>query len=186
MLLSVLNLFREKLPCSENFWRYKRNYELHIESQKSVPIDTSFSQMGSINSGPIQREERKTLASPRMSRVRALSPYMNREQHSTGPASGHNLLKYAIAKKDPSQLLASSKGGEGPKLQPPEEISQPLNSEGPQLEPVLSMKPDSVEELSICNMIPISNFKSNHLSRKRHVDVLMQDDFMSQMSPTAG
>jgi hypothetical protein len=31
-LLSVLNLFRERLPCSENFWRYKRNYELHIES----------------------------------------------------------------------------------------------------------------------------------------------------------
>jgi hypothetical protein len=30
MLLSVLNLFREKLPCSENFWRYKRNYELHM------------------------------------------------------------------------------------------------------------------------------------------------------------
>ena len=29
-LLSVLNLFREKLPCSENFWRYKRNYELHM------------------------------------------------------------------------------------------------------------------------------------------------------------
>jgi len=28
MLLSVLNLFREKLPCSENFWRYKRSYEL--------------------------------------------------------------------------------------------------------------------------------------------------------------
>lgn len=32
-LLSVLNLFREKLPCSENFWRYKRNYELHVSSQ---------------------------------------------------------------------------------------------------------------------------------------------------------
>jgi hypothetical protein len=32
MLLSVLNLFREKLPCSENFWRYKRNYELHMNS----------------------------------------------------------------------------------------------------------------------------------------------------------
>jgi hypothetical protein len=28
-LLSVLNIFREKLPCSENFWRYKRNYDLH-------------------------------------------------------------------------------------------------------------------------------------------------------------
>lgn len=32
MLLSVLNLFRQKLPCSENFWRYKRNYELHMQS----------------------------------------------------------------------------------------------------------------------------------------------------------
>ena len=29
MLLSVLNIMREKLPCSENFWRYKRNYDLH-------------------------------------------------------------------------------------------------------------------------------------------------------------
>jgi hypothetical protein len=26
---------------------------------------------------------------------------------------------------------------------------------------------ESVEEASICNMIPISNFKSNHLSKKR-------------------
>lgn len=32
MLLSVLNLFREKLPCSENFWRYKRNFELNQSS----------------------------------------------------------------------------------------------------------------------------------------------------------
>ena len=34
MLLSVLNLFREKLPCSENFWRYKRNYELHMKNEQ--------------------------------------------------------------------------------------------------------------------------------------------------------
>ena len=30
MVLSVLSLFREKFPCSENFWRYKRNYEMHM------------------------------------------------------------------------------------------------------------------------------------------------------------
>lgn len=30
MVLSVLLLFRERLPCSENYWRYKRNYELHM------------------------------------------------------------------------------------------------------------------------------------------------------------
>ena len=42
MLLSVLNLFREKLPCSENFWRYKRNYEMHNNSsESSVPSTPS-------------------------------------------------------------------------------------------------------------------------------------------------
>ena len=30
MVLSVLLLFRERLPCSENYWRYKRNYEMHM------------------------------------------------------------------------------------------------------------------------------------------------------------
>lgn len=34
MLLSVLNILREKLPCSENFWRYKRNYELHMQNSQ--------------------------------------------------------------------------------------------------------------------------------------------------------
>jgi hypothetical protein len=32
MVLSVLLLFRERLPCSENYWRYKRNYDLHVKS----------------------------------------------------------------------------------------------------------------------------------------------------------
>ena len=31
MLLSILQLFREKLPSSENFWRYKRNYEMQMK-----------------------------------------------------------------------------------------------------------------------------------------------------------
>jgi len=35
-LLAVLNLLREKLPCSENFWRYKRNYDLHMEKAKQT------------------------------------------------------------------------------------------------------------------------------------------------------
>ena len=30
-VLAVLGLFRERLPCSENFWRYKRNYDLHVK-----------------------------------------------------------------------------------------------------------------------------------------------------------
>lgn len=31
MALSVLSLLRERLPCSENYWRYRRNFELHLE-----------------------------------------------------------------------------------------------------------------------------------------------------------
>lgn len=31
MVLSVLSLIRERFPCSENFWRYKRNYEIHLQ-----------------------------------------------------------------------------------------------------------------------------------------------------------
>jgi len=43
MVLAVLSLFREKLPCSENYWRYKRNYELHMkilqgEQRSSSPL----------------------------------------------------------------------------------------------------------------------------------------------------
>ena len=30
MVLSVLSLLRERLPCSQNYWRYKRNYEMHM------------------------------------------------------------------------------------------------------------------------------------------------------------
>ena len=29
MVLAVLSLLRDRLPCSENYWRYKRNYEIH-------------------------------------------------------------------------------------------------------------------------------------------------------------
>ena len=30
-VLALLALFRERLPSSENFWRYKRNYDLHMK-----------------------------------------------------------------------------------------------------------------------------------------------------------
>jgi hypothetical protein len=62
MLLSVLNLFREKLPCSENFWRYKRNYEIHMstrgqDEEEKGSIDRPSSPNG-------QELQKKTLASP--------------------------------------------------------------------------------------------------------------------------
>lgn len=50
MLLSVLNLFREKLPCSENFWRYKRNYELHMTNINANSSEEAKSNPGEPNS----------------------------------------------------------------------------------------------------------------------------------------
>ena len=31
MVLAVLSLLRDRLPCSENYWRYKRHYEMHMK-----------------------------------------------------------------------------------------------------------------------------------------------------------
>jgi hypothetical protein len=31
MALSVLSLLRERLPCSENYWRYRKNFEMQAE-----------------------------------------------------------------------------------------------------------------------------------------------------------
>jgi hypothetical protein len=35
MVLSVLSILRERLPCSENYWRYRRNFELSMSNQAS-------------------------------------------------------------------------------------------------------------------------------------------------------
>lgn len=85
MLLSVLNLFREKLPCSENFWRYKRNYELHMkneqdqedkkDSRKSKSPPTGNNSNSLNNEG--EQQLKKYLASPQMTKVKPLSPYMD-------------------------------------------------------------------------------------------------------------
>ncbi len=64
MLLSVLTLFREKLPCSESFWLYKRNYELHMSANKEG---------GEGKTSPVTTT--KILASPKLKNVRPLSPY---------------------------------------------------------------------------------------------------------------
>lgn len=71
-VLSVLGLFRERLPCSENFWRYKRNYDLHTKLlQKKQNEDQNNAGSGDEGTGM------KRLASPKMRHVRALSPYAN-------------------------------------------------------------------------------------------------------------
>ena len=73
-VLAVLGLFRERLPCSENFWRYKRNYDLHVKilnenkPKEEVPANVD-------GNGVVYGSSIKRVASPKMRHVRALSPY---------------------------------------------------------------------------------------------------------------
>ena len=87
-VLAVLGLFRERLPCSENFWRYKRNYDLHM---KMMAQNGGGEQMSEVNQsmGPksdngesvmSQGSTMKRLASPKMRHVRVLSPYSRWQQ----------------------------------------------------------------------------------------------------------
>ena len=76
MVLSVLSLLRERLPCSENYWRYKRNYEMHMrilagdqqqqdsQGNNQVVINNADEECKSDGSGAI-----KKLAKTHMSHV---------------------------------------------------------------------------------------------------------------------
>ena len=70
-VLAVLNLFRERLPCSENFWRYKRNYDLHVKINQNQGANADAVSVMSAGSST----KTKRIASPKMRHVRALSPY---------------------------------------------------------------------------------------------------------------
>jgi hypothetical protein len=40
-VLALMGLFRERLPCSENFWRYKRNYDLYLKMMQQNKDETN-------------------------------------------------------------------------------------------------------------------------------------------------
>mmetsp|Transcript_10808 Transcript_10808/g.13583 ORF Transcript_10808/g.13583 Transcript_10808/m.13583 type:complete len:117 (-) Transcript_10808:1857-2207(-) len=86
MVLAVLSLLRDRLPCSENYWRYKRHYEMHMrilagdqqnqDGSKKMAAAPNRS-MGAMDedcksdgSGAVKR-----LAHAHMSFIMPLSPY---------------------------------------------------------------------------------------------------------------
>lgn len=62
MFLSIMILLQTKLPCSQNFYRYQKNYEQFLGQDKSADKSKNPSGEGEI----------KTIASPRM--MSKLSP----------------------------------------------------------------------------------------------------------------
>ena len=92
-----------------------------------------------------------------MSRVRPLSPYM--QQNEERKQQNANLLKYAVAKKNPEHMG----GNESPRL-------------------------ESMDEQTVCNSIPISKFKSSHVFKKKQMEIdvaLKCGEGSEQLSPGA-
>lgn len=89
MFLAMLSLFRERLPCSENYWRYKRNYEMHMtiinkDRQKSVPNVSAGITVNSMEEHKDRKESipnKKILAPSHMSFVKPLVHYNEEDIH---------------------------------------------------------------------------------------------------------
>ena len=83
MVLAVLSLFRERLPCSENYWRYKRNYELHMQilcndiKQRSISPQHLPDQLVKYIEEESKSDDgqKKVIAQAHMSFCKPLSPY---------------------------------------------------------------------------------------------------------------
>lgn len=92
MVLAVLSLLRARLPCSENYWRYKRNYEMHMKILAGDQNNQDASQGSSLAGGAVMDEESKSegsvtikkLAKTHMSHVQSLSPYNHNRSQGSG------------------------------------------------------------------------------------------------------
>ena len=74
MLLAVLNIFREKLPCSENFWRYKRNYELHMQNIDKSRQDQNDKSSTLSSNSPGSQSSQTTLGETNVTKKLLASP----------------------------------------------------------------------------------------------------------------
>lgn len=125
MVLAVLSLLRERLPCSENYWRYKRNYEMHMKILEGDQMQLDSREPGGIGSSHIDEESKsdgsgavKRLAKAHMSLLMPLSAYAQKlSDGSAGsrPGSPGNLpmgdvpmSEEEVADKIPLQSLKSN------------------------------------------------------------------------------
>jgi hypothetical protein len=77
-------LLRERLPCSENFWRYRRNYEKLLDAEEGK---------GEKSGSPKMEKKNATLASPKiMSKFSPVTGYIAR---SPGAQAESRTLKTA-------------------------------------------------------------------------------------------
>jgi hypothetical protein len=181
-VLSVMSLFRERLPCSENFWRYKRNYDIHMKANPDAPQD---------HKDPVTRR----IASPKMRHVRALSPYsqMKQDCESEQAQSGRSFLQNYAKGGGKFAAMAKAEGAKDYRetfQQKLERIKQLKKEQGKDVE-VQNQKFDSSEEEEYKRPEPLNLDPSpgergemplSQLKKNSHKDQFIQNS--DQLSPT--
>lgn len=104
MFLSIITLLQTNLPCSSNYYRYKKNYE-------------SFGQEGVKKEGDSTLNDKdviKTIASPRlMSKLSPINSFVQNQGINVNPMSQKGLLKYALNKPSKDKKNEDSSDDDG-------------------------------------------------------------------------
>ena len=89
MFLSVLILLQNSLPCTENFYRYQKNFEKYISPEAAAEGEQASGEPN----GKV-----KTIASPRMMSNSPLASLAKQHGINFAPQSQNNMLKHALTR----------------------------------------------------------------------------------------
>lgn len=94
MFLSIMILLQNSLPCTENFYRYQKNFEKYISNDGEGDSATpDANQNRPASGGKVQ-----TIASPRMMSNSPLASLAKQHGINFNPSGTHNMLKVAANK----------------------------------------------------------------------------------------
>lgn len=92
MFLSIMILLQNSLPCTENFYRYQKNFEKYISTEDGAGANVEGDQR------PGSGGKVKTIASPRFMTNSPLASLAKQHGINFNPSGAQNLLKFAANK----------------------------------------------------------------------------------------
>lgn len=107
MFLSVLILLQNSLPCTENFYRYQKNFEKYISPDAADGAENGEQKADGAD-GKV-----KTIASPRIMSNSPLASLAKQHGINFAPQSQNNMLKHALNKPKEAGQDGADDEGEG-------------------------------------------------------------------------
>ena len=103
MFLSILILLQNSLPCTENFYRYQKNFEKYISNEGGNDGNAEAGAGGQV----------KTIASPRVMSNSPLASLAKQHGINFNPSGTKNMLNYAANRQQPG-AEAGAGGADAP------------------------------------------------------------------------